>query len=235
VEIEAQRLFPDARIARLDRDSTSRKGAHADILGRFRAGDADILIGTQMVAKGLDFPNVTLVGVISADTGINMPDFRAAERTFQLLTQVAGRAGRGEHPGSVVIQTFTPEHYSVRRAMEQDYLGFYAREIAYREELDYPPFSRLANLVCTGTTEAEARGRVEKLAAVLRESLPSEAQMLGPAPAPLAKLKGTYRHHVVLRAPTDAPLPVLVRSATERLSSGERMGVTVDIDPVSMT
>lgn len=234
VEEEALKLFPSARIARLDRDTTARKGAHAGILRQFRQGEADILIGTQMVAKGLDFPNVTLVGVISADTAINMPDFRAAERTFQLLTQVAGRAGRGEHPGEVIIQTFSPDHYSVQRAMRQDYPGFYAREIAYREELRYPPFSRFANLICADAQESAARARAQALAGALLQVVPPEVELIGPAAAPLARLKNVYRWHVVLRAPADAPLSDLTRAALARLSTGERMGVTVDMDPISM-
>jgi primosomal protein N' (replication factor Y) len=234
VEEEVYKHFPSARVARLDRDTTTRKGAHAGILRRFRVGEADILIGTQMVAKGLDFPNVTLVGVISADTSINMPDFRAAERTFQLLTQVAGRAGRGEHPGTVVIQTFSPEHYSVQRAMRQDYPGFYEKEIAFREELFYPPFSRFANLICSDEDSHAANARAHALAAAFKETLPKEVELIGPAPAPLSRLKSLYRRHVVLRAPVDAPLSFLIRTTLARLSSSERMGITVDVDPMNM-
>ncbi|MCC6730985.1 MAG: primosomal protein N' [Chthonomonadales bacterium] len=234
VEEEVLAHFPDARVVRLDRDTVTRKGAHAGILGRFRRGEADVLIGTQMVAKGLDFPNVTLVGVITADTGIHMPDFRAAERTFQLLTQVAGRAGRGEHPGSVVIQTFSPDHYGVQRAVEQDYAGFYAREIRFREELGYPPFRRLANLVVADPAAAGARDRCEGLAAALRATLPREIELIGPAPAPLARLRGRYRRHIVLRAPVEAPLSTLVQQALASMASQERHGIVVDIDPVGM-
>ena len=141
----------------MDRDTMARKGAHAETLRAFRRGDADILIGTQMVAKGLDFPRVTLVGVVSADTALNLPDFRAGERAFQLLTQVAGRAGRGQTPGEVIVQTFSPEHESVRRAAEHDYLGFYADAIAQRRELAYPPFAHLANAVFADEDEAQAQ------------------------------------------------------------------------------
>ncbi|HLV80463.1 MAG TPA: primosomal protein N', partial [Chthonomonadaceae bacterium] len=168
VEEEVLSLFPSARVARMDRDTTARKGEHTRIVRDFRRGEADILIGTQMVAKGLDFPNVTLVGVVSADTAINMPDFRAAERTFQLLTQVAGRSGRGDAPGEVIIQTFSPDHYAVQAAMRQDYLAFYQQEILFRQELRYPPFSRFANLICADEMEARAHARAETLAAALR-------------------------------------------------------------------
>lgn len=234
VEEEVLHHFPQARVARLDRDTATRKGAHAGILGRFRRGEADILIGTQMVAKGLDFPNVTLVGVISADTAIHLPDFRAAERAFQLLTQVAGRAGRGEHPGSVVIQTFCPNHYSVQMATRQDYPGFYRQEIAFRRELLYPPFSRFANLISADEDEARARLRATALAEAFRETLPPEVERIGPAPCPLARLKNVYRWHVALRAPLEAPLSDLVREGLARLTSTERMGITVDIDPMGM-
>jgi primosomal protein N' (replication factor Y) len=235
VEEEALKFFPDARIARLDRDTTARKGAHGNILGAFRRGEADILIGTQMVAKGLDFPNVTLVGVISADTSINMPDFRAAERTFQLLTQVAGRSGRGEEPGEVFIQTFGPDHYALQMTRTQDYRGFYDKEIEFRRELTYPPFSRLANLICTDEDSRAVRERAYALAAACKEVVPEEIEVIGPAAAPLAKLKTLYRWHVVLRAPVGAPLPGLIRDALSRLEPADRRRVTVDVDPLNMT
>jgi len=234
VEEEVIKHFPQARVARLDRDTAARKGAHAGILGRFRRGEVDILIGTQMVAKGLDFPNVTLVGIVSADTAIHLPDFRAAERAFQLLTQVAGRAGRGAHPGLVIIQTFCPNHYSVQMATRQDYPGFYQQEIAFRRELLYPPFSRFANLISTDEDEARARLRAVAMAEAFRDTLPPEIELIGPAPCPLSRLKNVYRWHVALRAPLDAPLSRLVREGLTRLSSTERMDITVDIDPMGM-
>ncbi len=234
VEEEALKHFPNARIARMDRDTTSRKGAHASILGRFRRGEADILIGTQMVAKGLDFPNVTLVGVISADTSINMPDFRAAERTFQLMTQVAGRSGRGTDPGEVVIQSFCPEHYSLEMVVRQDYRGFYDREIEFRRELAYPPFSRLANLVCSHDSSDSAREATQTLAETLQKVIPSGIQVIGPAPCPLARLKSQYRWHVVLRSPIDEPLSDWIRDSVARLAPGIRRHLTIDIDPTSL-
>lgn len=234
VEEEVAKHFPNARIARMDRDTTARKGAHAGILKRFRDREADILIGTQMIAKGLDFPNVTLVGVVSADTSINMPDFRASERTFQLLTQVAGRAGRGEHPGEVVIQTFTPEHFALQRAVHQDYRGFYEKEILNREELRYPPFSRLVNMVCSDEDSNGARGRAQALAGVARKVLPKEVELIGPSPAPLVKLKNIYRWHVVLRAPSDFPISELVRQVLAKLPAPDRRRITVDVDPMGM-
>jgi primosomal protein N' (replication factor Y) len=200
VEEEVLKVFPSARVARMDRDTTAKKGAHARLVRDFREGDAEILIGTQMVAKGLDFPNVTLVGVISADTAINMPDFRAAERTFQLLTQVAGRAGRGQHPGEVIIQTFSPDHYAIQAAVHQDYEAFYQQEILFRKELKYPPFSRFANLICADVNERKAESRAHALAAALERVPPKEIEIIGPAPAPLSRLKNQFRFHVALRA-----------------------------------
>lgn len=234
VEEEVMNLFPPIRVARMDRDTTARKGEHTRLVREFRRGEADILIGTQMVAKGLDFPNVTLVGVVSADTAINMPDFRAAERTFQLLTQVAGRAGRGTELGEVIVQTFTPDHYAIQAAVRHDYRTFYTKEILFRKELNYPPFSRFANLICSDPREPTAQARAAALAAALTQVVPNEIEIIGPSSAPLSRLKNQFRFHVALRAPVDAPLPELVRAALSRLSPNERLGVIVDIDPLSM-
>jgi primosomal protein N' (replication factor Y) len=234
VEEETLNLFPTARVARMDRDTTARKGAHTRILRDFRQGEADILIGTQMVAKGLDFPNVTLVGVVSADTAINMPDFRAGERTFQLLTQVAGRAGRGSQPGEVVIQTFSPDHYAVRAAVYHDYPAFYKQEILFRRELRYPPFSRFVNLICSDLQEPVAQARAGALAGALTRLVPDDVEVIGPSAAPLSRLKNLYRYHVALRAPVDAPLSDLVRAALGRLSTTQRQGLSIDMDPLSM-
>ncbi|MCX6361111.1 MAG: primosomal protein N' [Armatimonadetes bacterium] len=234
VEEEIQRLFPAASVARMDRDTTGRKGAHAEILGRFRSGEADILIGTQMVAKGLDFPGVTLVGVINADTTLHVPDFRASERTFQLLAQVAGRAGRGTTSGEVLIQTFAPEHTAVQAAARHDYAAFYGGEIEARRELLYPPFSRLANLVCQDKGEAAAQSGAEAVAGALRDAAPSEAEVLGPAPAPLAKLNTLYRWHALLRTPPECDISEVVARAMTTVSSGLRRALIVDIDPQSM-
>jgi primosomal protein N' (replication factor Y) (superfamily II helicase) len=234
VEEEVLNLFPKARVVRLDRDTTARKGAHSRIVRDFRQGEADILIGTQMVAKGLDFPNVTLVGVVSADTAINMPDFRAAERTFQLLTQVAGRSGRGKQAGEVIIQTFSPDHYAIQAAIRHDYKAFYKQEILFRQELKYPPFSRFANLICGDLDERAAQARAGSLAAALQQVVPQEVEVIGPSAAPLARLKNQFRFHVALRAPVDAPLSDLVRAALALIPPNERLGIHIDMDPLSM-
>jgi len=237
VEQAVAQHFPQARSLRMDRDTMARKGAHADALRAFRRHEADVLIGTQMIAKGLDFPNVTLVGVVSADTALNIPDFRAPERAFQLLTQVAGRAGRGELRGQVIVQTFTPEHDSVQRAAQHDYLGFYAEAIEQRKELGYPPFSHMANAVFADEDEAHAQGRAQAMADALARALEqthAEGQILGPVACPLARLRNKYRWHLALRCPQKAALLLLLRTALDTLSPTERSGLSLDIDPLSM-
>ncbi len=234
VEEEVLRYFPSARVARMDRDTTSQKGAHTRLIRDFRMGNYDILIGTQMVAKGLDFPNVTLVGVVSADTAINMPDFRAAERTFQLLTQVAGRAGRGTIPGEVIVQTFSPDHYAVQAAVAQNYESFYRQEIEFRRELKYPPFARFANLICSDVSERIAAARANSLAAAFERTAPKDVEIIGPAPAPLSRLKSQFRFHVALRCPLSVAVAEVVRNAYTRLPLADRMGIAIDIDPLSM-
>jgi len=236
VEDAVRRQFPRARTLRMDRDTMARKGAHAETLRAFKRGEADVLIGTQMVAKGLDFPNVTLVGVVSADTALNIPDFRAPERAFQLLTQVAGRAGRGKIPGLVIVQTFSPEHESVQLAAKHDYLGFYASAIEQRRELGYPPFSHMANLVFTDESAEETQRRSHALADALRAGIGPDGavQLLGPVACPLSRLRGRYRWHLALRTSSKAALLGLLRETLSALTPAERTGLSLDIDPLSM-
>jgi primosomal protein N' (replication factor Y) len=232
-----QEALPEARILRMDRDTTGRKDAHAEILGRFQRHEADILVGTQMIAKGLDFPNVTLVGVIAADLSLNVPEFRAAERTFQLLTQVSGRAGRGPKAGLVVVQTYCPDHYAIRTAQQQDFEAFYREEIEYRRELQYPPFSVLANVVVTHADETTAQEYAERIAHGLRASflqLQVGGSILGPAPAPLARLRGLYRWHLLVKAPRPGRLQKLLARTLRQLPPEMRQSLTVDVDPVNM-
>ena len=186
--------------------------------------------------KGLDFPNVTLVGVVSADMALNIPDFRAPERTFQLLTQVAGRAGRGKIPGSVIVQTFSPEHESIQFAARHDYAGFYESAIAQRRELSYPPFSHMANIVFTDESEEETQKRASHLTNILRAVLGSESevQILGPVACPLSRLRGRYRWHLALRAFEKPALLAALKAALAELTAGERAGMTLDMDPLSM-
>jgi primosomal protein N' (replication factor Y) len=239
VEDAVLEAFPQARTLRMDRDTTERKGAHAEILRAFRRGDADILIGTQMVAKGLDFAGVTLVGVINADTALNLPDFRAAERSFQLLTQVAGRAGRGERPGEVLVQTFDPENESIQQAAAHDYVRFYFQEIGQRRDLRYPPFASLANIVVSDEDENRAITSAEFVAQELLRVIAMEkdcgnAQVLGPVACPLGRLRGRYRWHVLFRCNEKPTLLALLRRALDAIPQSERRGLTLDIDPLSM-
>lgn len=227
-------LFPAARIARMDRDTTGRKGAHQELVSAMERRQLDLLVGTQMVAKGHDFPGVTLVGVINADSTLNFPDFRSAERTFSLLTQVAGRAGRGDRPGRVLIQTYTPEHYALVCASGHDYLAFYDQELAFRQELGYPPWGFLVNLVLSGNDPARVSQSASALAAAL-ERAAAGVEVLGPAPCPLARLRGKTRLQILLKAPARAPLRRLLPTLPglrALLHSG--VALTVDVDPIDM-
>ena len=239
VEEKLRALFPGARIDRLDRDSTRRKGRLQSILRSFHSGETDILVGTQMVAKGHDFPGVTLVGVLAADQGLRLADFRAAERTFQLLTQVAGRAGRGDHPGEVIIQTYYPNHYSLKYACMQDYEHFYEREIQFRRRFRYPPFTALANLIIRGPKEHQTQTIAEDLARTLVEirnvrSNSRRLRVLGPAPATLFRLKGEYRFQVLLKTTSRKELNQVVVDALGKLPSSYRKSIIIDIDPVNL-
>ena len=251
VEQEARKAFPQARVKRFDADSTTQKNAHQQILGTFEQREIDILIGTQMVSKGLDFPNVTLVGVIAADTSLNLPDFRASEQTFSLLTQVAGRSGRAELEGKVVIQTYMPEHYCISAAQKHDYLSFYAQEVEARGELRYPPFSHVGILLLRGKDEKQ----VEEAAHAVRDQLQTwqtdqasaaqlgekkddvgetEVEILGPAPAPLSKIEGKFRWHFLLRSNSVERISQLLKHLTDEppvAIKSNAIEFVIDIDP----
>jgi len=239
VEDEIKKYFPQARVARMDVDTTSRKGSHEAILAEFEEGRAEILVGTQMIAKGLDFPNVTLVGVITADTALNLPDFRAGERTFQLLTQVAGRAGRGHKPGAVVIQTYNPEHYSIQAAKEHDYLKFYKEEIANREIWGQPPFSSVARLLITGMGEQAVIRTSHHLRDVLQkkvEGIEPPPEILGPAPSPISRIRKRFRWHLLVKSPRHEQLYRLLKGLSPEfkdLSSGD-LKLSIDVDPQAL-
>lgn len=234
-------MFPRARIARVDRDTARRRGALRKMLFDFAERKLDILVGTQIVAKGHDFPDVTLVGVVSADAGLSFPDFRAAERTFQLLTQVAGRAGRGQVPGRVVIQSFYPDHYALRFAGRQDYPAFYQQEIEFRRQLGYPPFRSLVQVLISSGAAGKGLNIGSKVAEEIKSSaarlgLQSRLQVLGPAAAPLEKLRGQYRFQVLLKAAPDANLSEMLQDAFTHLATRKvpLAGVHVDVDPLSL-
>jgi primosomal protein N' (replication factor Y) (superfamily II helicase) len=234
IEDEVKRLLPEARVARMDSDTTAARGSHEAILGAFGRGALDILVGTQMIAKGLDFPRVTLVGVLMADAALSIPDFRAAERTFQLIAQVTGRTGRSERGGLVVVQAFAPSHFAIRSALAHDYVTFAERELEMRRAGNYPPFSHLVRLVLSGKKEEDLARVAEQLRHEI-DPLASEhgVQILGPAPAPLARLAGAFRHHLLLRAARRKALrPLLLWLAQKRLP--RRLKLVVDVDPQSM-
>lgn len=234
-------MFPQAAIDRLDRDTAARKGAYDRILGSFSRGETDILIGTQMIAKGHDFPNVTLVGVLAADQSLRLADFRAAERTFQLVTQVAGRAGRGDQPGEVVIQTYYPNHYGLKYASAQNYEAFYAKELEFRRRFRYPPFNILANLVFRDRDADAVHELAERTAEILREARDAASssrrmRILGPAPAALERLRGEYRRQILIKTVSRRDLQATLQKMIERLDAlkinTKRM--VIDIDPMSL-
>ena len=196
---ELAELFPDARILRMDVDTTRKKGSHQALLDQFGKGEADILLGTQMIAKGLDFPNVTLVGVLNADTALNLPDFRSSERTFQLLTQVAGRAGRAEKAGQVLIQSYNPNHYAIRFAKEQDYEGFYAHEMGIRRQLGYPPYYFTIGITLSHKKEEEVLRRAYEVMEILRSGLSDASIILGPTPKPIARTHNLYHYQILIK------------------------------------
>lgn len=196
---ELEELFPEARILRMDVDTTRKKGSHEKLLEQFGAGKADILLGTQMIAKGLDFPNVTLVGVLNADTALNLPDFRSSERTFQLLTQVAGRAGRADKEGQVYIQTYNPQHYAIRFAQQQDYEGFYAYEMGIRRSLGYPPYYYTVGITLSHKSEEEVVRKAYQVMDILRKELTDKVQLLGPTPKPIARTHNLYHYQILIR------------------------------------
>ena len=237
IEEKLKKLFPAIRIARVDRDTSARRGTFERTLMDFGDGQIDMLVGTQLLAKGHDFPNVTLVGVVSVDAGLALPDFRAAERTFQLLTQVAGRAGRGDREGKVLIQTYHPYHYALRHASAQDYAGFYEEEIRHRQNHTYPPFVALASLMAHGTDMVRVRAEAVDLRKELdRANSERAARILGPAPAPLGRLKGEYRVQLLIKCRNRLQLRKIIDDALKSLSGRNvsLRSINVEIDPVSI-
>ncbi|MEA3560533.1 MAG: primosomal protein N' [Candidatus Omnitrophota bacterium] len=234
VESEAARIFPQADISRMDTDSVRRKGSHKKILGEFKKSKINILVGTQMIAKGLHIPEVTLVGVISADMTLNLPDFRSSERTFQLLTQVAGRAGRGRKKGEVIIQTYNPDNYSIRAASQYDFDSFYNQEIISRKELNFPPYYHLVNLIFRGRQEKDVIKSAKVLAKTLRKAKPKGIKIIGPASLPLSKLRGNFRWHIILKGKEVALINKFLHQKLKKFKSASGVIFKVDVDPVSM-
>jgi primosomal protein N' (replication factor Y) len=237
VEEELAKLLPEARVIRMDVDTTSRKGAHEQLLNEFGTGKADILLGTQMIAKGLDFPKVTLVGVLAADTMLHLPDFRASEKTFQLLTQVSGRAGRHELPGEVVIQTYTPEHYSIGLAANHDFEMFYQMEMRIRKLHGYPPFYYLALITVSHSELTKVVSTTEKIANYLRKNLSPQAMILGPVASPIARLNDRYRYQCMIKYKREPnftqTLKTIVDHYQQEIAQGQ-LQITIDMNPYMM-
>jgi len=234
VESQIKKIFPGAAIARMDTDSMSFRDAHRQFLRKFKAGKIDIMVGTQMIAKGLDYPNITLVGVIFADTALNLADFRATEYTFQILTQVAGRSGRGEVEGTVVIQTYSPRHPAIRAAARQEYEPFYEKEIAFRKQLGYPPFNHFISVTVSCRNEEKSRRLAEYLGRKLLPELPAGAEILGPAPPPITRIRGSYRWQLLIKTKKVLPALAAMEKAGAGLGSSRDVKIEVDVDPISM-
>jgi len=234
VEDQLGRYFKGIPVERMDTDTVGARGSHREYLERFRRGKTRILVGTQMIAKGLDYPGVTLVGVVFADTGLNLADFRASEYTFQLLTQVAGRSGRRERPGEVVIQTYAPYHPALLAAARQDYEGFYEKEIRFRGELGFPPFTRLVSLMVLSRNPNRALVLAERVAELLRPRLPGEVEMLGPSPPPIERVRGRYRIQLLLKTREILPVNRVVAEVLKDIEAPRDVRIEVDVDPVSM-
>jgi primosomal protein N' (replication factor Y) len=234
VEAELTALVPGLPVVRMDADTTSGVGGHEKRLAEFEAMPSGVLLGTQMVAKGLDYPEVELVGVVNADTTLHMPDFRAGERTFQLLEQVAGRAGRGPAGGSVVIQTYWPDHPAIAAVAAHDPALFITPELSERASLGYPPSGRLGRLLLTGVDERAVRAAATAVAEQVSSRAPKEWQVLGPAPAPIARIKNAHRWHVLVKAPVDAPLSDVMAAALQQAAVGRAVSVAPDVDPLDL-
>lgn len=231
---EVRGLFPEASVARMDSDTMTSRHAYTRALGDFRRGGTDILVGTQMIAKGLDFPNVTVVGVVSADVSLNLPDFRASERTFDLISQVAGRTGRGPKGGVVVVQTMTPNHFGIEAAAEHDYLKFAATEMAQRAELSYPPFGSLARIVMRSEDEARLEKTALKVADALKGAAAEGVTVLGPVPAVLSRIMGRYRYHLLVKAGSRGALEGTLENVRGMVKATGKVQGIIDVDPLSM-
>ncbi len=233
VESEISHNFPQSQIARMDSDTTVKRGSHDKILGDFKSGEVSLLVGTQMIAKGLDFPQVTLVGVVSADVTLNLPDFRASERTFNLLTQVAGRAGRGEDGGEVIVQTYVPSHYAILTAAKHDYEKFYNEEIVSRKELLFPPFVNLIKIVVRARNDELTSKTASELAEAIKR-LDKSMKVGGPAPAPISRMRGYFRYNIILKGKDRLAMCGMLRKVLAGFKRPHGVLIAVDVDPISM-
>ena len=227
---ELQEIFPEAKILRMDVDTTRKKGSHAAILEAFGNGEADILLGTQMIAKGLDFPNVTLVGVLNADTSLNLPDYRSSERTFQLLTQVAGRAGRADKEGEVIIQSYNPNHYAIQFAKAQDYEGFFAYEMKIRRQLGYTPYYFTVGLTLSHKNEDVVVKKAHQVMEILRSGLSDQSQLLGPTPKPIARTHNLYHYQIIVKYRFEEGITQVLNQVLDFTQEKENKDLRVSID-----
>ncbi|MEH7757070.1 replication restart helicase PriA, partial [Bacillus pumilus] len=237
VEEELTKVLPEARVIRMDVDTTSRKGAHEKLLTSFGNKEADILLGTQMIAKGLDFPDVTLVGVLSADTSLHIPDFRSSEKTFQLLTQVSGRAGRHEKAGSVIIQSYTPSHYSIELTKQHDYEAFYEQEMLHRRHQSYPPYYFLAMVTVSHEEVTKAAHVTDQIVQFLKMNCAPNTRILGPAASPIAKIKDRYRYQCVIKYKRENELASLLRKIQDHYQKEmeqKQLMISIDMNPYMM-
>ena len=234
LEKEVVLAFPGKVIRRMDSDTMRSPGSHEAVLSEFKTGNVDILLGTQMIAKGLDFPNVTLVGVVDADTALHMPDFRAATRTFQLVAQVAGRTGRGDRPGKVLVQTRSPDVPAIALAVHHDYEGFVATELPSREAGTFPPYGRMVRILARGAVEDVVKTYINELGAAIRAEAPKAVRVQGPAPAPTLKIRNLYRYHLRLLAPSPKPLREVLQNLAEKIPVPQGVELAIDVDPVSL-
>ncbi|MDU5407951.1 MAG: primosomal protein N', partial [Streptococcus agalactiae] len=227
---ELLKVIPDAKILRMDVDTTRQKGGHESILKRFGNHEADILLGTQMIAKGLDFPNVTLVGVLNADTSLNLPDFRSSERTFQLLTQVAGRAGRAEKEGEVVIQTYNPNHYAIQLAQKQDFEAFYQYEMNIRRQLGYPPYYFTVGLTLSHKDEEWLIRKSYEVLSLLKQGFSDKVKLLGPTPKPIARTHNLYHYQIIIKYRFEDNLELVLNRLLDITQDKENRDLRLAID-----
>lgn len=236
IESEVKKYFSDARVLRMDLDTTTKKGSHGDIYNSFKKHEADILVGTQMISKGLDFPGVTLVGIIAADQSLNMPDYRSGERTFELITQVSGRAGRGKYDGRVIVQTYNPDHYSIVAALHQDYSEFFNKEIIIRKAFEYPPFADLINIVVSSKVEGDASETICKITDKIKNSgINQGTAILGPSPAPISKINNYFRWQTIVKGKIDEPIKRQVKSIiSSTYIKNKDTKVNIDMNPINL-
>ncbi|HBI24679.1 MAG TPA: primosomal protein N' [Nitrospiraceae bacterium] len=237
VEEELKKIIPGIRVVRMDRDTTTKRHSHHQIFKSMENKEADVLIGTQMVTKGLDLPEITLVGVLFADSSLHLPDFRSAERTFQFITQVAGRSGRGDKVGEVIVQTFNPDHYSIRYASMHDFEGFYKEESSFRKTLGYPPYKRLVRILIKGNNKELVESSAERFKAALDEKRREGTDILGPVPAPLIRIRGKFRWHIIMKANDSRTLNRIIKNSLKAFnaSSKHKHGlIEIDVDPLNL-